>query len=141
MQAAQASEAGLDLRGERGADARDRRDLLDRRLADPLHRAEDPEQRRPPPRPDPGQVVEGGSDRRLAPQLAVVGDREAMGLVADPLDEVEGLRGRRQEDRLRAVRQDELLALLGEAGERQVVEAQLVEDDLRGADLRPGRRR
>ena len=50
--------------------------------------------------PDPGQVVEGRPDRRLRPQVAVVGDRETVGLVAQPLDEVQRRRRRRQQDRL-----------------------------------------
>ena len=42
-----------------------------------------------PLRADAGQVVERGPDGRACPQVAVVGDREAMRLVAQPLDEVE----------------------------------------------------
>ena len=50
--------------------------------------------------PTPGQVVERGAHRRLGAQLAVVGDREPVRLVAQPLDEVERLRRRGQHDRV-----------------------------------------
>ena len=123
--------AGLDLWSAEGesADAGDGGDLLDRRLADALHRAEDAEQRAAAARADAGQVVELGADRRLAPQVAVVGDREAVRLVADALDEVQRLRGR-SAAAIGSARsgQDQLLALLGEPGERQVVQPELVED-------------
>ena len=85
--------------------------------------------------PDAGQVVEGGPDASLGAQVAVVGDGEAMRLVAESLDEVEGRRGRRQEDRFGRAWQEQLLAFLGEPGQRQVVEAELVEDRLGGAHL------
>ena len=54
--------------------------------------------------PTPGQVVERGADGPSRPQVAVIGDREAVRLVAQALDEVERRRGRRQDDRVGPVR-------------------------------------
>src|SRR5439155_6910214 len=104
-------------------------------LAATLDRAEHAQQRASPARPDAREVIELRADRGLPAEVAVVRDREAMGLVAKALDEVQGLRRRRQEDRLGDSRKDQLLALLRESGERQVVEAELVEDLLRGVHL------
>ena len=67
--------------------------------------------------------------------LAVVRDREAVGLVAESLDEIERLRRRGQDDRVAATGQEQLLALLRRSRERQVVEAELVEHRAGGADL------
>ena len=77
--------------------------------------------------PTPGQVVERRPGPSLGAHLAVVGDGEAVGLVAQALDQVERLRRRGQHDRVAATGQEQLLALLGEARQRQVVEAELVE--------------
>src|SRR5664280_493771 len=84
----------LDLRRQRGSDSRHRRDLLRRRLADALGRAEDTQQRGPTLGSHTRQVVESGASRCLGSQRAVVRDCEAMGLVAEPLHQVER-RGRR----------------------------------------------
>ena len=71
----------------------------------------------------------------------MVGDGETVGLVAQALDEVQRRRRRRQHDRVGPAGQEQLLALLGQAGERQVVQAELVEDLLGGARPGPCRRR
>src|SRR5207248_7172039 len=84
-------EVRLDLRCERDADARNGGDLLDGRVLDPLDRAEHAQEGRPAARADARQVVELRADRRLAPEVAVIGDREPVGLVPDPLDEIERL--------------------------------------------------
>ncbi len=85
--------------------------------------------------PTPGRSSNADRTLRLGPHLAVVGDREAMRLVAQSLDEVERRRRGRQHDRLGPAGQEELLALLGQAGQRQVVQPELVEDLPGGADL------
>ena len=108
-----------------------RGDLLDRRLADALDRAEDLEQLALALRPDAGQVVERRADGPLGAQVAVVRDREPVRLVAEPLDEVQRRRRRRQHDGSGTAGQEQLLALLGQADQRQVVQAELVEHDLR----------
>ena len=66
-----------------------RGDLLDRRVADALDRPEHLHQLALALRADAGQVVERGPDAPLGAQVAVIGDREAMRLVAQALDEVE----------------------------------------------------
>ena len=71
----------------------------------------------------------------LRAHLAVVGDGEAVRLVAQPLQQVERARGGGQDDRLALPGQEELLALLGQAGQGQVVQAELVEDLAGRADL------
>ena len=95
-------ERRLDPLRQRAADARHRGDLLDRRLADALDRAEDLEQlalalraRRP------GRSSKAERTAALRAQVAVVGDREAVRLVAQALDEVQRRRRRRQDDRVR----------------------------------------
>ena len=65
----------------------------------------------------------------------MVGDREPVRLVAQALDEVQGARRRRQQDRVARAGQEQLLALLGQPDERQVVQAELVEDGLGRRDL------
>src|SRR5438093_8932300 len=84
-----ALEGRLDPFRQGSPDARNRRDLLDRRVPDPLRRAEDPEERPATLRADARQVVEGRTRLTLRPQVAVVGDRETVRLVAQPLDQVE----------------------------------------------------
>ena len=91
--------------------------------------------------PTPGRSSNADLRRLLRAQVAVVRDREPVGLVAQPLDEVQRLRRGGEHHGIGPVRQDQLLALLGQADQRQVVEAQLVEHLLRGADLARGRRR
>ena len=108
-----------------------------RRCASRIRRAEPKTRSRARLRagPTPGSVVEHRADLGLRAQLAVVGDGEAVRLVAQALHEVEGLRVGRQHDRLGASGQEHLLALLGQADERQVVQAELIEHLAGGADL------
>ena len=56
----------------------------------------------------------------LGAHTLVVRDRETMCLVADALHEVHALRVARQDDRVRAVRQEELLSLLRERDDRDL---------------------
>src|SRR4029079_291086 len=86
-------------------------------------------------RTDTRQVVERRPDAPPGAQVAVVRDREPVRLIAQPLHEIERRRRRGQDDGHGRVREEQLLALLGQAGERQVVEPELVEDGLGGADL------
>ena len=53
----------------------------------------------------------------LAPPLAVEGDGEAVRLVADPLEQVEGLRAAAQADGVGRSRAVDLLELLGQRGQ------------------------
>ena len=85
--------------------------------------------------PTPGRSSKTDRTGSLGPQVAVIGDREAMGLVAQALDQVQRGRRRRQQDRVGATGQEQLLAFLGQAGQRDIVEAELGEDLGRGADL------
>jgi len=75
-------EGRLDPGGQRLADPRHGRDLLDRRVADPLDRPEDLEELALALGADAGQVVEGRSNAPPCPQVAVVRDREAVRLIA-----------------------------------------------------------
>ena len=70
-------------------------DLADGRRPQPLHRAEVLEQRLPAGRPEAGDLVQRARRHRLGPLAAVVGDGEAVRLVADPLEQVEALAGAR----------------------------------------------
>ena len=73
---------------------------------------------------------------RLGPPGPVVGDREAVRLVADPLQQVEALAGARQDHRVLLAGQPDLLEPLGQPADRHVVDAELVEGPLGGRDLR-----
>ena len=66
-------------------------DLLDGGRPQLLQRAEVLEQRLAADLAEPGDVVEQALDHRLRPALPVVGDREPVRLVADPLQQVEPL--------------------------------------------------
>src|SRR3989337_1928995 len=103
---------------------------------------------RPPCRSSPRRVSANaggsapgrGNSRRTStatasPPLAGVREREAMRLVAQALHEVQGRARGRQHDGIAAVREEQLLPLLGQACQRDVVQAQLVEDRARGAHL------
>ena len=85
---------------------------------------------------EPGHVVEQALDHRLGPPRPVVGDREPVRLVADPLEQVEPLAGARQDHRVLLAGQPDLLEPLGQPAHRDVVDAELVERPLRGRDLR-----
>src|SRR5207248_11520458 len=76
---------------ERGTDTRDAGEIGGHRLAHPAHRSELPEQGALLRGTDAGDVVEQRADRALAAHVLVVRDREAVRLVADPLDEIEAL--------------------------------------------------
>ena len=104
--------------------------LLDARLADAGDRAEVAAQRLAPLRPDADDVVENGDEVALAAQLAVVGDGEAVRLVADALDEVERLAVARQDDRLALTLLEDELELLGEADDGHILVAARPADDL-----------
>src|SRR3546814_10192105 len=56
-----------------------------------------------------------------------MGDREPMRLVADPLQQVEALAGPRQDHRVLLVRHPDLLQSLGQAADRDVIDAELLE--------------
>src|SRR5207244_9611465 len=90
------------LRLNRQRDARDARQLLGRRLADPLDAPEAPEQRPAAPRPDAGHLVEGRGEPGARPELAVVGVGEAVRLVAHALEQEERARVRLEYHRVLA---------------------------------------
>ena len=78
--------------------------------------------------PMPGTVSSALWIAVLGAHLAVVRDREAVRLVADALHEVEGLRRPRQDDRLGEVLHEQLFVLLGEAGQRHVLQPEVAHD-------------
>jgi hypothetical protein len=88
-----------DRGGQPGSDARYRRDLLDARRAELAHRAELLEQRLAARRAEPGHVVQGAGGGGLAALGPVVGDREPVGLVPHPLQQVQRLAGAREDGR------------------------------------------
>ncbi len=85
--------------------------------------------------PETGHVVEHRLGHRLAPQLAVVGDGEAVGFVAHLLQQVEGFGVARDAHRIGLSRHVHLFEPLGEAGDRDVLEPQLLEHAHRHAQL------
>ena len=102
----------------------------------PLHRAEVGQQGLAPGRPEACDAVQGRGRHRLGPLLAVEGDGEPVRLVAHPLQQVQPLGGARQDRRVLLAGQPDLLQPLGQPDERDVVDAELVEDRLRRRDLR-----
>src|SRR6266498_43729 len=88
-------EVAPDGAGELRAEAGDLLELLEAGLGGPADRAEVAHELLAPGLPHPGDAVEHAAGHRLAPQRAVVGDGEAVGLVAHPLQQVEGLAGAR----------------------------------------------
>ena len=84
--------------------ARDAFELLLARREQPLDRAEVPQQRAPPRRPDAGEVVEDRLASRALAALPVEAEREAVRLVADPLQQLEPGRVRGRARSARAVR-------------------------------------
>ncbi len=96
------------------------RELLARGAADARDAAERGQQRLAPPRADPGDLVE------LRPQIArrallpMERHREAVRLVADPLDQQQRRALGCQRDRILAIAREEQLLLLGDADRDQV---------------------
>jgi len=116
-------------------DARHLRDLVDLGLAELLQRAEVLDQGPPAYLAETGYVVEQALDHRLRPAGPVVGDREAVSLVADPLEEIEALRGPRHDHGVLLVGQPDLLEPLGQPADRDVDDAQLTHRRLRCGHL------
>src|SRR5207253_4252218 len=87
-------------------------DLIDRRLPDRLHRTEVSQERALARGTDPFDGVEWRSERLARPDLAVMGDRETVRLIANALDEEHARRVPLLHDRLGSARREDLLALL-----------------------------
>ena len=85
--------------------------------------------------PSPGTSSSTERGHLLVAQLAVVGDGEAVGLVAHLLEQVERLGVARDAHRLRRPGHVDLLEPLGEAGHRDVLEPELLEHAHRDAEL------
>ena len=83
-------------------------------------RAEVAHELAPPGLPHPGDAVEHAAGHGPVAQLAVVGDGEAVGLVADPLEEVQGLAGPGDDHRVGRARHVHLLHPLGQRHHGQV---------------------
>ncbi len=94
------------------------------------------EERGAPRRAEAGDVVERRGRHALAALPAVLGDREAVRLVADALEQVQALGGTLEDDGVLLPRQPDLLEPLGEAAQRDVVDAEVGQGARRGGDLR-----
>src|SRR5437879_137772 len=115
LPSARAVELTMDVARELARDARDRLELLATGPRDAIGRAEVLEQRALSCRPDTGKLVEQRTRERPRSPLAVKVEREAVGLVADPLQEPRGLGVRADRQRIRAARDEHLLESLGQA--------------------------
>ena len=81
--------------------------------------------------PQTGDVVQQALGHPLGPALPVERDGEAVRLVAEPLEQVEGLRAPAQADRLGIAGPVDLLELLGQGGQLDLVfEPELTDDPL-----------
>lgn len=83
-----------------------------------------------------GDVVERARPEAFGPFDALVGDREAVGLVPYTLEQIQALTGAGQDHRVVLAGYPDLLQALGEAADSDVVDAQLVQRPLGGGDLR-----
>src|SRR5215472_8732428 len=86
-----------------------RRDLLDACLADAPQAAEMSQQRASPHRTDALEIVEHRAEPRAPAQLAIIGDRESMRLVAHAHEQEERRRVLRQHERILPIRQEHAL--------------------------------
>src|SRR6266542_1283125 len=105
------AQAFQDLRGNAG----DFEELFVARGLDSAHRAEALDERLLAFGADARDRVEARADHAFLADELVVGDGEAMRLVADALDEVEGLGGPGEEDGLAEAWAEDLFAFFGEA--------------------------
>ncbi len=94
------------------------------------------EQRLFPGFAESGHVVQRTRPEALGPFDALVGDREAVGLVTHALEQIQALTGAGQDHRVVLAGHPDLLQALGEAADGDVVDAQLVQRPLGGGDLR-----
>src|SRR6266850_2306323 len=125
----------LDAFSERVADAGDRGEIGNGRLAHRPDAAEPPQERALLRRPHPFDVVEDAPNGPLRAHLLVIGHREAVRLVPYALHEVEPLRSPRQDDRVWPRGHEELLALLRERGDRDLQETRVGKGRLAGGQL------
>src|SRR3982074_466497 len=95
-------------------------DVLHWSFPDRLHRAEVSQQDALARGPDAFDGIERRRQRLTRADLAVMCDREAMGLVADALDQEHARRVALLHDGFRATRREDLLALLGQRKRRDV---------------------
>src|SRR3954449_3695339 len=102
-------EVGVELARDLLREAGDALELLARGAEYRLGGAEVLEQRALARRADPGQLVHDRLGHRPVAADAVVGDREAVRLVADALEQLERGRLVREHDRLRAAGREDLL--------------------------------
>ena len=77
--------------GQRAGEAGYRSDIIQRRLLDTGDRSEPAHQHPLPLGADSGDQVEGRLQATLAAQVPVIGDGEPVGLVADPLHQIQCL--------------------------------------------------
>src|SRR3989449_3235028 len=110
----------LDALRECRADAGDRGEVRNWRLAHPPDAPESSKQCPLLGRSDALNVVEDAPHGTLGANVLVVGHREPVRLVADALHEIEALRRPRQDDRIGPGRLEELLALLRKRRDRDL---------------------
>src|SRR4051794_4421834 len=128
-------QVGVELARGLAREPGDSLELLSRGADDGLGRAEVVEQGALPRRPDAGQVVEQGGGHRTVAARAVVGDGEAVRLVAHPLEELQRGRVVTQDDRLAPAGDEDLLDALGERDDRDAARAEALERPQAGAQL------
>ena len=120
--------------GEPGGETRHGGELGHRGGLHPGEAAEPLQQQPPPVRPHTGDVEQLRRDRPLGAALPVVGQPEAMRLVADALQQPERGAPAGQPQAVGATRQEDLLVPLGEAGELEALEAEAIGGLDRGID-------
>ena len=78
------------------------------------------QQRAPPARADPRHILKAGVHTGLGAQIAVMGDGKAMAFIANALDQVQGGASLVPTDRIRPLRQIDLLKPLGQSEHRHL---------------------
>src|SRR3989454_9903309 len=102
----------MDLAGSLRPDAADALEVFFARLRQGFDRAEVAQQVAALGRTDAGDPVQLGGEKSPASEIAVIRNREAMGLVSDALQDMRGGGGRVQDDGGLPARQREPLFLL-----------------------------
>ena len=110
-------------------------ELLLRRVEEDLDRAEVTEDRPSPHGPDAVEGLEDRLHRLRAAALAVVAQRNAMGLVACPLEQLQRGAGAVEPDRLRRAGDEHLLLALRERDDRDAGKVELLHRRERGREL------
>ena len=130
------TERGKHSRRSRGPDTGYRSDLLDAGLPDPGHRTEVGDQCFASGLAQSGHRIECRFRHALRALTPMVGNREAVRFIANPLQQVKPLTVTGQDHRVGLCRHPHLLQSLRESDHRDVGDTEFMQHSRRGVDLR-----